>query len=296
MYVWLDALVNYLSAVGYPDLNAEQYKTFWPAMHMVGKDILRFHAVYWPAFLMAVDLPLPHVFAHGWLTIEGEKMSKSLGNVIAPADLIGQFGLDQTRFFLLRAAPFGNDFSFSYERMAAVINAELANNIGNLVQRTLSMIHKNCGGLVPDHTGVAKDELDMAFLNKVHVTDEATPRNVEAAYRTCRFNDILGDIVGIASEANQYIDTKAPWKQKKIDEKLMHATLYHLVEGIRCIAIMLQPFMPASARKVLVTLGYDEAQAMKGIPFAELTPAHALKPGTKLLPPEPLFPKIEMAA
>ena len=296
MYVWLDALVNYLSAVGYPDTNVAEYKKFWPAMHMVGKDILRFHAVYWPAFLMAAELPLPRVFAHGWLTIEGEKMSKSLGNVIAPADLINTFGLDQTRFFLLRTAPFGNDFSFSYERMANVINAELANNIGNLAQRTLSMIHKNCGGLVPDHASVAKDELDLAFLGKVQVTQSSTPKEVEKAYRECRFNDILGDIVAIASEANLYIDSKAPWKQKKVDEKLMQATLYHLAEAIRCIAIMLQPFMPGSAAKLLTTLGYPEAQAQKGISFSELTPEHALKVGAQLLPPEPLFPKIEVAA
>ena len=157
MYVWLDALANYLSAVGYPDTDAEQYKKFWPAMHMVGKDILRFHAVYWPAFLMAADLPCTkRVFAHGWWTIEGEKMSKSLGNVIAPADLVAQYGLDQTRYFLMREVPFGNDGNFSRERMGSVVNAELANTIGNLVQRSLSMIHKNCDGKMPDAQGVAE--------------------------------------------------------------------------------------------------------------------------------------------
>lgn len=293
MYVWLDALVNYLSAVGFPDQANAQYKQFWPAMHMVGKDILRFHAVYWPAFLMAADLPLPHVFAHGWLTIEGEKMSKSLGNVIAPTDLIDQFGLDQSRFFLLRAAPFGNDFSFSYERMTAVINSELANTIGNLVQRTISMVHKNCEGKVPDAKGVTKDALDMTFLDKAQVTDTETPKRVEALYRECRFNEILGDIVIIAQEANQYIDTKAPWKQKKEDPKLMEATLYHLLEGIRCIAIMLQPFVPTTAVKMLTMLGYDEAAAAKGIGFDQLTPQHAIKPGTALGEAVPLFPRIE---
>ena len=147
MYVWLDALANYLSALGYPD-NTPDLKIFWPAdLHMVGKDILRFHAVYWPAFLMAADLPCPkRIFAHGWWTIEGEKMSKSLGNAIAPADLVSEFGLDQTRWFLMREVPFGNDGNFSRERLVTVINSELANNIGNLVQRTLSMVHKNCGG------------------------------------------------------------------------------------------------------------------------------------------------------
>jgi methionyl-tRNA synthetase len=295
MYVWLDALANYLSAIGYPDANAAEYKKFWPAdLHMVGKDILRFHAVYWPAFLMAADLPVTkRIFAHGWWTIEGEKMSKSLGNVVAPDDLVSVYGLDQTRYFLMREVPFGNDGNFSRERMKNVINAELANNIGNLVQRTLSMVHKNCGGVVPDPQGVAKDEVDLAFLNKVQVTDATTPSVVLAQYYDCKFNDILADIVAIGSEANLYIDTKAPWKQKKVDEKLMQATLYHLLEAIRCIAIMLQPFIPDVASKILITLGYEESSALKGISFDELRPEYAIKPGVKLGAAQPLFPKIE---
>lgn len=293
MYVWLEALANYLTATGYP---AEGYEKFWPAdLHMVGKDILRFHAVYWPAFLMAAELPLPkRVFAHGWWTVEGEKMSKSLGNVIAPADLVQTYGLDQTRYFLMREVPFGNDGNFAKERMATVINSELANNIGNLIQRTLSMIEKNCGGLIPDPTGVAKDKLDMEFLNKVQVTESGTPEAIITRYYDCKFNEILADIIGIASEANLYIDTKAPWKQKKTDEKLMQATLYYLAESIRCIAIMLQPFIPDSARKILVTLGYPEEKAKAGIPFAELRPEHAIKPGTKIAVPQPIFPKLEL--
>ncbi len=295
MYVWLDALANYLSAVGYPDTDAAGYKKFWPAnIHMVGKDILRFHAVYWPAFLMAADLPLPErVFAHGWWTIEGEKVSKSLGNAIPAGELVEKFGLDQTRYFLMREVPFGNDGNFSRERMGIVINSELANNVGNLVQRTLSMIHKNCGGIVPDSQGVAKDELDLAFLQKVQVTDKATPEHIVTRYTDCKFNEILADIMAIASEANMYIDTKAPWKQKKIDEKLMQATLYHLVEAIRCIAIMLQPFIPDSSSKILTMLGYGESQIKAGVSFNELTPEFAIKPGTVISEPQPLFPRIE---
>ena len=295
MYVWLDALANYLSAVSYPDESAEQYKKFWAAdLHMVGKDILRFHAIYWVAFLMAADLPIPtRVFAHGWWTIEGEKMSKSLGNVVAPAELIATYGLDQTRYFLMREVPFGNDGNFSKERMAIVINSELANNLGNLVQRTLSMVHKNCGGLVPEHNGVAKDELDLAFLEKAQVTQSKTPQEIINRYYDCKFNEILADILAIASEANIYIDTKAPWQQKKIDEKLMQATLYHLLEAIRCIAIMLQPFIPATAEKILLMLGYVKAQTVSGIAFTELLPEYALKSGIALLPPEPLFPRVE---
>ncbi len=293
MYVWLDALANYITAPGYPD--GEDYKKFWPGMHMVGKDILRFHAVYWPAFLMSADLPPPRrVFAHGWWTIEGEKMSKSLGNVVAPSELVETYGLDQTRYFLMREVPFGNDGNFARERMASVINSELANNVGNLIQRTLSMIHKNCGGVVPDAQGVAKDERDMAFLQKAQVTDSVTHQDVEKRYYDCKFNEILADIMHIASEANLYIDTKAPWKQKKIDEKLMQATLYHLAEAIRCIAIMLQPFIPDSAAKILVMLGYAEEKAAKGISFSELAPEYALKSGTVIAPPQPLFPRIEI--
>jgi methionyl-tRNA synthetase len=288
MYVWLDALANYLSALGFPD-NTQEWSEFWPAnLHMVGKDIIRFHAVYWPAFLMAADLPLPkRIFAHGWWTIEGEKMSKSLGNVVAPQALVEEFGLDQTRWFMMREVPFGNDGNFSRERLITVINSDLANNLGNLVQRTLSMVQKNCEGLVPDASGVARDELDMQFLDAIYVTEPSTPHEVEKKYLSCKFNDILQDIVAIASEANNYIDTKAPWKQKKEDERLMRATLYHLLEGIRCIAIMIQPFIPTSSSKILDLLQVPADQ--RG--FQCLAESYALKNGQGLLPPEPVFPR-----
>ena len=294
MYVWLDALANYLSALGYPE-STPDLADFWPAdLHMVGKDIIRFHAVYWPAFLMAADLPLPkQVFAHGWWTIEGEKMSKSLGNAIAPQTLVDEFGLDQTRWFLMREVPFGSDGNFSRERMIAVVNSELANNIGNLAQRTLSMIAKNCEGKVPDAEGVAKDELDLSFLDAVYVTQNETPQKVAQKYKACKFNDIMSDIIAIASEANNYIDTKAPWKQKKVDEKLMNATLYHLIEGIRCIAIMVQPFIPDSSSKVLDMLGVAQDKRL----FIHLSPEFALLPGAALPPPQPVFPRfVEKAA
>lgn len=293
MYVWLDALTNYLSALGYPNENASDYQDFWAnndaiKMHMVGKDIIRFHGVYWPAFLMAANLPLPtKIFAHGWWTIEGEKMSKSLGNVIVPADLVTEFGLDQTRWFLMREVPFGNDGNFSRERMIAVVNSELANNIGNLTQRTLSMIAKNCEGKVPDAMGVSKDDLDLQFLEKIYVTEADTPQKIAQRYMNCEFNGIIADIVAIASEANNYIDTKAPWKQKKIDEKLMNATLYHLLEGIRCIAIMITPFIPSSAEKMLDLLVIPLGE--RG--FQHLKPEFAAKVGGQLPPPEPVFPR-----
>ncbi|MEK6745634.1 MAG: methionine--tRNA ligase [Pseudomonadota bacterium] len=291
MYVWLDALTNYLSALGYPDEKSPDYQNFWRnsySMHMVGKDIIRFHAVYWPAFLMAADLPLPkRIFAHGWWTVEGEKMSKSLGNVVVPSALVEEFGLDQTRWFLMREVPFGNDGNFSRERMIIVINSELANNIGNLVQRTLSMVAKNCDGKVPDAGGVEKDELDMSFLYKIYVTESNTPQDIENRYMNCRFNDIMADIIAISSEANNYIDTKAPWKQKKTDVRLMNATLYHLLEAIRCIAIMIQPFIPHSSGKILDLLCIP----MENRSFSCLSTNFSIQSGTPLPPPEPVFPR-----
>lgn len=285
MYVWLDALSNYLSALGYPEMEGN----FWPAnIHMVGKDIIRFHSVYWPAFLMAADLPLPDtIFAHGWWTIEGEKMSKSLGNAIAPQTLVDAFGLDQTRYFLMREVPFGKDGNFSRERMVTVVNSELANNLGNLVQRTLSMVVKNCDARVPDAGGIEKDDLDLGFLEAIYVTKAGTPQSVEKKYMQCRFHEILADIMDIAAEANNYIDQKAPWKQKKENPALMEATLYHLLEGIRCIAIMLQPFIPESSSKILDLL--NTPPDARG--FDYLTPEHALISGTAILPPEPVFPR-----
>jgi methionyl-tRNA synthetase len=289
MYVWLDALANYITALGFPD-NTSQYKKFWPpSLHMVGKDILRFHAVYWPAFLMAAELPLPErVFAHGWWTIEGEKMSKSLGNVVAPADLVNEYGLDQTRYFLLREVPFGNDGDFSRARMTAVINSELANNVGNLVQRTLSMVQKNCDGKVPDTAGRKKEAMDIDFLDHAYVTKDATPEEVDRKYLECKFHLILEDIISIAGKANNYIDEKAPWKQKKEDEAGMRATLYYLLEAIRCIAIMLQPFIPGSSTKILDLLVIPADQRS----FDHLSEEYALKPGAPLPPPQAIFPRI----
>lgn len=297
MYVWLDALTNYLSAVGYPDESAAEFKKFWPAsLHMVGKDIVRFHTVYWPAFLMAAGLPLPErVFAHGWWTVEGEKMSKSLGNAIAPQELVETYGVDQTRYFLLREVPFGSDGDFARDRIVTVINSELANNIGNLAQRTLSMIQKNCEGKMPSAEGITPEQLDIEFHDKIYVTREETERDVNKAYRECQFNKILSDIREIGVSANAYIDTKAPWKQKKEDERLMAATLAHLAESIRCLAIMLQPFMPEAAAKILVLVGYDEARAKAGVPFSELKPEFAIPAGTVLPAPAAVFPRFDVA-
>lgn len=292
MYVWLDALTNYITAPGYPDMQAPNFKKFWPAdVHVVGKDILRFHAVYWPAFLMAAGIEVPkRVFAHGWWTNEGQKISKSLGNVIDPYELIKTYGLDQVRYYVMRAVPFGNDGDFSRERMIGIINAELANNIGNLVQRTLSMIAKNCDGKIPNRG--TYELADKALSNDVRqALDHAVLSEIIAK---CEFDKVLERIVGAANLANAYIDTQAPWALKKTNIERMQTVLYNLCEQIRKIAIFLQPFMPDSAGKILDQLAIPSDQ--RNFEHIGLE-AVMLKPGTPLPAPEGVFPRyIEPAA
>ena len=280
MYVWLDALTNYWTAAD----------GFWPAdLHMVGKDILRFHTVYWPAFLMSAKLELPkRVFAHGWWTIEGEKMSKSIGNVVAPAHLVEKYGLDQTRYFLLREVPFGSDGNFSRRSMFERINADLANNIGNLAQRTLSMIAKNCGEAVPLRDDAKLQEQDKALMELVRLTDAEGAEKARDQIQRCKFGEVIGAILAMASAANEYIDREAPWTLKKTDPERMHTVLYYLAESIRCIAIMLQPFTPDAAGKLLDQLAVPADKRM----FVHLAPEFALVPGAPLPKPEGVFPRL----
>jgi methionyl-tRNA synthetase len=266
---------------------------------MVGKDILRFHAVYWPAFLMSAGLPLPKkIFAHGWWTIEGEKMSKSLGNVVAPAELVEAYGLDATRWFLMREVPFGNDGNFSREGLVNRANAELSNTIGNLVQRTLSMIQKHCGGQVPQPLAALRP-IDREFLEKFLITDEKTPQAAREQYAGCRFHEALGSLVEMAAAANEYIDKQAPWTLKKHDPEMMQAVLYYLAEGIRCLGIFLQPAMPSSASAMLDQLAVPKDRRLFEHAYNFEFPAtgklkeHSLKPGTPLPPPSPVFPRLE---
>lgn len=280
MYVWLDALANYLTAAG----------DFWPAsLHMVGKDILRFHTVYWPAFLMSAKIELPkRVFAHGWWTIEGEKMSKSLGNVVSPTHLVEKYGLDQTRYFLLREVPFGSDGNFSRQSMFERINADLANNIGNLAQRTLSMIAKNAEEKVPQVNPAGVQPQDAALMDMVRVTAVNGAAAARDQMQRCKFGEVIGAILSMASAANEYIDKEAPWTLKKTDPARMSAVLYYLAESIRCIGIMLQPFTPDAANKLLDQLAVPPDERL----FKHLTAEYALKSGTPLPKPAGVFPRL----
>ncbi len=281
MYVWLDALTNYITALGFPDTEADLYKSFWPAdVHMVGKDILRFHAVYWPAFLMAAGLEPPKcIFAHGWWTNEGQKISKSLGNVIDPYELIETFGLDQTRYFLLREVPFGSDGDFSRRAITQRKNSELANDYGNLCQRVLSMIAKNCGGKVPTPGAFAED--DDAMLAKA----SGLIAEVRAAMDAQAFNDALEQIWVVIRSANAYIDRQAPWTLRKTDPARMETVLYVLAEVIRRVAMLTQPFMPDASAVILdqVAVAADKRS------FADLDAV--LVAGTPLPAPQGVFPR-----
>ncbi|MTI10049.1 methionine--tRNA ligase [Curvivirga aplysinae] len=281
MYVWLDALTNYLTAAGYPDMEKQSFKDFWPAsLHMVGKDILRFHAVYWPAFLMAADIPLPErVFAHGWWTNEGQKISKSLGNVIDPLDLIEKYGLDQTRYFLMREVPFGNDGDFAHEAMVGRMNTDLANDIGNLCQRVMSMIFKNCDAQFPEF-GDFTDE-DKALMT---MADEALVKTRDLINQQS-FHKALEAIWAVVGEANRYVDAQAPWALRKTDIDRMKTVLYVLADTIRKLGLLIRPFMPESADKMLDLLQVSE-NSRDFSAYGEV-----LKSGVAIEKPVGIFPR-----
>ncbi len=283
MYVWFDALTNYLTAVGYPDTEDESFKTYWPAdVHMVGKDILRFHAAYWPAFLMSAGLAPPkRIFAHGWWTVEGQKMSKSLGNFIPPHDMVEKYGLDQTRYFMMRELPFGNDGNFSHTAMVNRMNSDLANDFGNLAQRVLSMINKNCEGLVPSPGLLTVDDGALLVPARELVDKMRARIDVQAIHLSLA---ALWDVVG---EANRYVDTQAPWALKKTDPERMATVLYVLAEVIRQLALLAQPVVPEAAARMLDQLAVPEDQRS----FAALTEAGMLRPGTALPKPQGVFPR-----
>jgi len=288
MYVWLDALTNYLSALNYPNENDNLYKDFWPAdIHMVGKDILRFHAVYWPAFLMAAELPLPkRIFAHGWWTNEGEKISKSVGNVIDPNNLVEEFGLDQVRYFLMKHVSFGNDGNYSKQELIRHLNSDLSNNIGNLVQRVLTMVQKNFDGQVPNNDILV--ERDNELINASY---ELLPE-LRTLIDEQNFSVYLDKVIALSSLANEYIDKEAPWNLKKDNPERMASVLYTLLETIRVIAIYLLPFIPDSAAKILSFLSISK----EDINFNLISKEYSLQSEDKLLSPKAVFPKYNLSA
>lgn len=288
IYVWVDALTNYITSVNFPNIEDKEYKQFWASdnchnVHVVGKDILRFHAVYWPAILLAAGLPLPKQIAvHGWWLNEGEKISKSLGNVIDPISLATEFGVDQLRYFLLREASFGQDGNFSKKNMISRINSELANNIGNLAQRTISFLHKQCSGIVPViDVGLLKGEESLP--NCKTILDQ-----VISHLAKYEFNQIILLILNISSEANAYIDKSAPWTLSAIDKERMNLVIYKLLEYIRIIGILLQPIVPKSARMILDQLQIPKEQR----DFKSLCNA-CVSSGATLPKPTPVFLRVD---
>ena len=278
IYVWLDALFNYISALNDKDFS------FWPAtLHVVGKDILRFHAVYWPAFLMAANLPIPkRIFAHGWWTNNGEKISKSTGNIIDPYDIIKKYNLDYFRYYLVREITFGNDGNFSEDSFIERINSELVNKIGNLIFRTVNLIYKNCDQAIP--TPDEFHEKDTKLLNDSY--------KAISEIRNCIDNQslkqALEQIIILSNNANVYIDEEAPWKLKSTDGKRMCTVLYVISETIRIIAILLQPFIPDTAKNIL------DYFSIKQRSFDALSKSYSINSGIVLNKPEIFFEKIEI--
>ena len=285
MYVWIDALNNYVTATGL--LNASQVDRsrvhYWPAdVHVIGKDIVRFHAIYWPAFLMSAGLPLPHrVFSHGFVLNKGEKMSKSVGNVVDPFDLVKAYGREQLRYFFMREVTFGHDGNYSPEAIANRINADLANNLGNLAQRSLSMIFKNCEGKIP--VPGAFSEADTAMLHACDAIYETARADMNAQAIT-KYLDAVWDVV---AEANRYFAAEEPWAKKKTDPKRMETILYVTAELVRQFAILIQPVMPQAGATLLDSLAVPQGARS----FAALGSKHRLKAGTPIPEPQGIFPR-----
>lgn len=284
IYVWFDALTNYITALGYPGEGGD-FEKFWPVnVHLIGKDILRFHSVYWPTFLMAAGLPLPQkVFAHGWWTVEGQKMSKSLQNVVEPNMLIDRYGVDAVRYFLLREVPFGLDGDFSHNALVHRINSDLANDLGNLLNRSTAMINKYFDGVVQP-TGPLQ-EIDAALKSRT----EAMVAQVENHLDELAFSKALQVIWEVISAGNKYIDETAPWTLAKdpAQKERLATVMYCMLESQRICHHVLAPFMPATAKKALGYLGWDTEPAATGLQWG------GLAVGAKVSKAEPLFPRIE---
>ena len=256
IYVWLDALTNYISALNFPNTNDKKYKNFWPAdVHIIGKDILRFHAVFWPAFLLAAKLPLPkRVFGHGWILSDERKMSKSLGNILDPIEIINEYGIDQLRYYLVKEVSLGNDGSISMENLKNCINNDLANNYGNLCQRVFSFIKKNCNNKIPkkkDFRNEDKKLLENLQNNIPNLINFMNKQNL---------NEYLKLVVNFSFEANKYFNDLEPWAVKKKDPERMETILFTIVQQIKNISILLNPIIPEATSKVLNTLNVKDEQ------------------------------------
>ena len=282
VYVWLDALTNYLSSLKYPDENNELYKSFWPAdLHIIGKDILRFHAIYWPAFLLAAKIEPPkRVYGHGWILSGDEKMSKSKGNILDPLEIINVYGLDPLRYYLLKEVSFGNDGNISEEKLENCINSDLANNFGNLCQRVLSFAEKNCSSLIPDHKFT---DDDLEILKPLNNLDK-----IRSFIDNQDINQYMSFLVDRLFSANKYFNDQEPWK-KKDDRLRLNTIVYTALELIRKITILLYPVMPETAVKVLNV--FDETE--KSIDFSSIDNNEILKKDLKINKLDILFKKIE---
>jgi methionyl-tRNA synthetase len=289
MYVWVDALTNYITGVGYPDTNSEKFKKYWPAhLHVIGKDIVRFHAVYWPAFLMSAGIDLPRrIFSHGFLFNRGEKMSKSVGNVIDPFALVDAYGVDQFRYFVLREVPFGQDGNYSHEAIVNRINADLANDLGNLAQRSLTMVARAFGGALPQPG--AFTAADQTILGAA----DALVGKAREAMATQQLHQVLSAVWAVVADANRYFAGEAPWALAKTDPVRQGTVLYVTAEVLRQIAILAQPFMPESAARLLDLLGVPTAERN----FSFLGGAYRVAAGAEVPTPAPVFPRyVEPAA
>ncbi|MBU0573191.1 MAG: class I tRNA ligase family protein, partial [Candidatus Margulisbacteria bacterium] len=274
------ALSNYITALGYP--NGEHFKKFWPVdAHLMGKEIVRFHAVTWPCMLLALGVPLPKkVFGHGWWTVEGKKMSKSKGNVVDPIALSREYGVDAVRYFLMREVPFGADGDFSIKHFIERFNADLANDIGNLLNRTLTMVEKYFDGVVPE---VENAKFDDTSKELVALIGE-TPGMVDKLMDELAFSDALAAIWRLINKANTYIEKEAPWKAaKEGNTEKLGAIMYNLVDTLRAVANLVSPFMPTTSQKMWGQLGFDGSPSF----------ADANLSGVKIKKGEPLFPRLE---
>ena len=285
IYVWLDALTNYLSALNFPDVKDNKYKKFWPAsLHVIGKDILRFHAIYWPAFLMAANIPLPkRVYGHGWILSDEKKMSKSRGNILDPIEIINKYGVDQLRYYLIKEVSLGNDGNVSLDSLKNCINNDLANNFGNLCQRVFSFVSKNCNSEIPLCNKFYKE--DELILNNLI---EKIP-HLQNAMNNQEINIYIKEVINFSFDANKYFNDLQPWALKKNNLERMNSVIYTILNQIRSISILLSPIIPQSSNKILNILNIND----KDRTIKKILDIKFLKSRSKIKKTDILFKKVE---